>query len=97
MEYSYPISLDWTTEEIIDVVKFFECVEKAYEKGIRREDFLSKYRRFKEIVPSKSEEKQLFKQFEEVSGLISFPAVKMAKELEDGQIIHLANQRKNHR
>ncbi|NEU35490.1 hypothetical protein GN156_33080, partial [bacterium LRH843] len=37
MEYQYPISLDWSTEEIIDVVKFFESIEKAYEKGIERE------------------------------------------------------------
>ncbi len=32
MEYSYPILADWSTEEIIDVIKFFEGVEQAYEK-----------------------------------------------------------------
>lgn len=90
MEYSYPLSPDWSTEEIIDVVKFFESVEQAYEKGISREELLAKYRRFKEIVPSKAEEKQLFKQFEEVSGFVSYQVVKQAKELEDGQVIKIS-------
>lgn len=87
MEYSYPILQDWSTQEIIDVVKFFEAVEKAYEKGVLREELLAKYRRFKEIVPSKAEEKTLFKQFEEVSGYVSYNVVKRVKESEDGQLI----------
>ena len=37
MEYSYPLSTDWTTQEMVDVVHFFEAVEAAYEKGIKRE------------------------------------------------------------
>lgn len=87
MEYSYPILQDWTTEEIIDVVKFFEAIEKAYEEGILREELMAKYRRFKEIVPSKAEEKSLFKQFEDVSGYVSYNAIKLAKEIENGQKI----------
>lgn len=89
MEYSYPILPDWSTQEIIDVVKFFEAIEKAYEQGILREELIAKYRRFKEIVPSKAEEKTLFKQFEEVSGYVSYNAIKLAKQLEDGQRIKL--------
>lgn len=27
MEYSYPFSTDWSTEEIVDVVQFFEGIE----------------------------------------------------------------------
>lgn len=99
MEYSYPISPDWSTEEIIDIIKFFEAVEKAYEKGIKREDMLAKYRRFKEIVPSQAEEKTVFREFEEVSGYVSYQVVKQTKELENGQIIHLqpkGNQRKKY-
>lgn len=92
MEYSYPILTDWSTEEIIDVVSFFEGIEKAYEKGIKREEMLAKYRRFKEIVPSQSEEKTLFREFEEVSGYVSYHVVKQAKELENGQMIHLKGQ-----
>jgi len=89
MEYSYPISPDWSTDEIIAVVQFFEGVEKAYEKGIVREEMLSLYRRFKEIVPSQSEEKSIFKEFEEASGYVSYQVVKQAKDLENGQTIRL--------
>ncbi|WP_171900937.1 UPF0223 family protein, partial [Planococcus maritimus] len=47
MEYQYPFSIDWTTEEVIDVISFFEAVEKAYEKGIKKEDLMARYRKFK--------------------------------------------------
>lgn len=57
MNYSYPFSYDWSTQEIIDVIKFFEAIETVYEKGMEREKLMNTYRRFKEIVPSKSEEK----------------------------------------
>ncbi|OEC02706.1 hypothetical protein GY31_06590 [Lysinibacillus sphaericus] len=87
MEYSYPFSIDWSTEEIVDVVKFFEGIELAYEKGIKREVMLAKYRRFKEIVPSQAEEKTIFREFEEASGYVSYPVVKQAKEADDGTII----------
>lgn len=68
MEYSYPFSIEWSTNEIVDVIAFFQTVEKAYEKGVQREEVLSKYRRFKEIVPSMAEEKTIFREFEEESG-----------------------------
>ena len=80
MEYTYPFSLDWSTEEIVDVVQFFEGIEKAYEKGIKREELLMKYRSFKEIVPSIAEEKTYFREFEKESGYVSFPIVKKMKE-----------------
>ncbi|HWK22633.1 MAG TPA: UPF0223 family protein [Ureibacillus sp.] len=89
MEYSYPFSPDWTTTEIIDVVRFFEGVEQAYEKGIKREDMLARYRRFKEIVPSQAEEKTVFREFEEASGYVSYKVVKLTKELENGQVIKM--------
>lgn len=79
MEYSYPILPDWSTEEIVDVIKFFEGVEQAYEKGIKREDMLARYRRFKEIVPSQSEEKSVFREFEEASDYVSYHVVKKRK------------------
>ncbi|KGR80492.1 UPF0223 family protein [Ureibacillus manganicus] len=87
MEYSYPISPDWSTEEIIAVVQFFEGIEKAYEKGIMREEMLTRYRKFKEVVPSQAEEKSIFREFEEESGYVSYTVVKQAKELENGQTI----------
>jgi uncharacterized protein YktA (UPF0223 family) len=89
MNYHYPISYDWTTQEIIDVIKFYECIEKAYEKGIEREELMKAYRRFKEIVPSKSEEKQLCGEFEETSGYSPYRTVKLAKESQAGEIIKM--------
>lgn len=80
MDYSYPFSTDWSTEEIVDVVEFFEAVEKAYEKGIQRDELMEKYRKFKKVVPSIAEEKSYFREFEEESGYSSYPVVKKMKE-----------------
>ncbi|SHT03397.1 Uncharacterised protein family (UPF0223) [Mycobacteroides abscessus subsp. abscessus] len=80
MEYQYPIDHTWSTDEIIDVIKFFEFVEAAYEKGVARDEFMKSYRRFKEIVPSKSEEKKICDEFAESSGYSTYLTVKKAKE-----------------
>ncbi|SIT68169.1 UPF0223 family protein [Edaphobacillus lindanitolerans] len=87
MEYSYPLEPDWTTEEIIGAVKFFESVEKAYEKGIRRDELMDAYRRFKEIEPSKAGEKRIFNEFEEVSGYAPWPVIRQLKDAPDDRII----------
>ena len=89
MEYQYPISLDWNTDEIIDVIKFFETVERAYEKGIERDALMLSYRRFKEIVPSKSEEKKIGQEFEEISGYSIYRTVKNAKDSSPGVMIKM--------
>ncbi|WP_332693823.1 UPF0223 family protein [Halalkalibacter lacteus] len=80
MESKLPISLDWSKQEVIDVIRFFEIVEKAYKGGIDREILLAHYQRLKEIVPSKSEEKQLFKQYDEELEISSYHVVKKARE-----------------
>ncbi|KSU62368.1 hypothetical protein AS034_09600 [[Bacillus] enclensis] len=87
MEYQYPFSIDWTTEEVIDVISFFEAVEKAYERGIKKEDLMGRYRKFKEIVPSKSEEKKICSEFEESSGYSSYHVVKKMKETGDSELV----------
>lgn len=84
MEYQYPIDLDWSTQEIVDVITFFESVEKAYETGIICDDLLKAYRRFKEIVPSKAEEKKVCGEFEETSGYSPYRTVKEAQAAEIG-------------
>lgn len=89
MEYQYPIDYDWSTAEIIDVIHFFEAVERAYEKGIERDHMLAIYRRFKEIVPSKAEEKKLCGEFEKMSGYSSYKTMKKVKESESGKIIRM--------
>lgn len=89
MEYSYPLNTDWTTQEMVDVVQFFEAIEAAYEKGIKREDFLARYRRFKEIVPSQAEEKSILRDFEQASRYVGYKAVKAAREANEGAVIRL--------
>ncbi len=87
MDYSYPLRGDWTTEEIIAVTAFYEVIEKAYENGVKREEVMDAYREFKAIVPSKAEEKTLFKEFEEVSGYSSYHIVRAAREASDEGLI----------
>lgn len=93
MNINIPISLDWTKEEVIDVVQFFEGIEKAYETGIEKNEMLTLYKRFKKIVPSKSEEKQLFKQFDKESNYSCYHVVKEAlnKEMPATKKIKLSN------
>ena len=87
LNYSYPLSPEWSTDEIVDVVNFFEAIERAFEKGIKREELVTKYRRFKEIVPSMSEEKTYFREFEKESGYISFNVIRKIKDAPVGSII----------
>ncbi|HYK72203.1 MAG TPA: UPF0223 family protein [Pseudoneobacillus sp.] len=89
MEYQYPIDHTWTTDEIVDVIKFYESIEHAYEKGIDRDVILNVYRRFKEIVPSKSEEKTLCGEFEDISGYSSYRTIQKAKEASSGDKIRM--------
>ncbi|WP_422123645.1 UPF0223 family protein [Planococcus sp. X10-3] len=89
MDYSYPFSMEWTTDEIVDVVTFFEGIELAYEKGISREDMMARYRNFKKVVPAISEEKTYFKEFEEESGYASFPVIKELKASATGPMLKM--------
>lgn len=89
MEYQYPLDYDWSTEEIVDVIHFYEAVEKAYEQGVKREEFMQFYRRFKEIVPSKAEEKKLCKEFDEMSGYSCYRVVQTAKEAAENSTIKM--------
>ncbi len=90
MEYQYPLSTDWSSKEIIDVINFYEAIERAYEQGINKEELLDVYRRFKEIVPSKSEEKKLCDEFEKVSSYSAYRLIKRAKEVNDGEKIKMS-------
>ncbi|NJP39197.1 UPF0223 family protein [Alkalicoccus luteus] len=85
----FPISQNWSTEEVIDVVQFFEVVHQAYMKGASREEIMSAYRAFQQVVPSKSEEKQHFKEYEKQSGEIPFYVVRNAKQAKAGAIIRM--------
>lgn len=80
---------EWSTTEMIDVVKFFEAIELAYEKGVKREVMMKNYRRFKEIVPAQAEEKTLCREFEQSSGYVAYRVIKEAKAQADGTLIKM--------
>lgn len=86
-EYSYPLDEEWTTEEIVSVVEFFEAVETGYDEGIEAGQLKGHYKHFKRVVPSKSEEKTLFKEFKERSGFEPFTLTRQLKDSEDGDIL----------
>ncbi|MGY4689671.1 UPF0223 family protein [Salibacterium sp. K-3] len=88
-EYPMPMSLDWTKEEIIDVMEFFQTVEQAYDKPVPKETLVNKYRRFKEIVPSKAEEKRYFRDFDENAGVSCWKTVQQAQKAEAGENIKM--------
>lgn len=89
MEYQYPFSLDWNKEEVIDVVGFFQAIEAAYEKGIEKNQLMEAYRRFKEIVPSKADEKKFCGEFEAESGYSPYRTVQKMKDSAPNEIIKM--------
>ncbi|HFR3747328.1 TPA: UPF0223 family protein [Streptococcus suis] len=84
--YSYPLDFSWSTEEISSVLSFLNQVELAYEKGADAGQVLIAYRAFKEVVPSKAQEKQIDRDFEDVSGYSSYRVVKAAQERQKGVV-----------
>lgn len=86
MNYEYPLEETWTKEDMVNVIHFFTCIEKAYETSIDRDELLNAYRIFKQIVPAKGEEKSYFASFEKQSGYSSYHAVKLAKNTKAGKI-----------
>lgn len=82
--YNYPLDINWSTDEITSVLHFLNQVEKAYESNVDANQLLESYRVFKEIVTSKSQEKQIDREFEKSSGYSTYRAVQKAKEVEKG-------------
>ena len=85
-QYSYPLDLSWSTEELVSVLSFFNDVEAASETQVDAKKLLDSYKVFKSVVPSKSEEKRLGRDFESVSGYSFYHAVQLAKEKGEGKI-----------
>lgn len=89
MEYSYPIEYDWSTDEMVTVISFYEAIEKAYDKGIKKHELMERYREFKTIVPGKATERNLCSEFEEVSGFSAYKTMQAAKERADEETIRM--------
>ena len=81
-DYQYPLDLDWSTDEMVIVMKMWERLEQAYEKGLPSSTFLEAYQAFKKVVPSIGEEHRLGREFEELSGYSLYHAVQAAKKTE---------------
>ncbi|MGX7328363.1 UPF0223 family protein [Enterococcus bulliens] len=84
-EYQYPLDLEWTTAEMVKVVKMWEILEKSYEQNVTVEQFLAAYQEFKTVVRSIGEERKLGREFEAASGYSLYHAVKHAKALQTGK------------
>ncbi|MFV8211006.1 UPF0223 family protein [Streptococcus pluranimalium] len=84
--YTYPLDLTWSTEEMTSVLHFFNHVEKAYEAKVSASKLLDAYRTFKQVVPSKGEEKRLDKAFEQASGYSCYRAIQAAKAQPEGWV-----------
>ncbi|MDN6640168.1 MAG: UPF0223 family protein [Tetragenococcus sp.] len=84
--YQYPIDMEWTNEEIILVVTLWQALEDSYEKGIPAEKFLQAYQGFKSVVKSLGEERQLGREFENLSGYSLYKTVQQAKAHPDKKL-----------
>ena len=78
--YDYPLSPFWDTQDIIDVMALYNAVEKAYEEGISKDDFMKCYRQYIKVVDSKSEQKQINAAFEKVSHYSIYQVFQKAKD-----------------
>lgn len=76
--YSYPIEVYWSKNELTTVISLWNGVEQAYEGSIDKDDFLHLYRAFKKVVPGKADEKKLSKAFETSSGYSLYRVVQEA-------------------
>lgn len=70
MEYQYPMDVDWTTEEKIAVISFFQAVEKAYEKGIPKQELLDTYKRLKRLCHQKQKKRRIVQRLKKKAGIL---------------------------
>ncbi|OAX75461.1 hypothetical protein A0U96_06835 [Lactiplantibacillus plantarum] len=77
--YQYPLDETWTTAEIIKVTTFYQVVEAANESSITTAKLLGAYREFKTVVPAKSEEKRLSREYEAASGYRIYQTMQAAR------------------
>ncbi|MBS4769951.1 UPF0223 family protein [Carnobacteriaceae bacterium zg-ZUI240] len=87
--YEYPIDYTWSHTEMTKVITLFNAVEKAYETGILKADFLKAYADFKTVITSIGEEKRIGREFENVSGYVLYKVVQRAKNNDGKSKIYL--------
>jgi uncharacterized protein YktA (UPF0223 family) len=78
--YTYPIDYElYTKEEIIDIIDFLQAIEQANESSIKHDDLRDKYQVYRQIIRSKSMEKQIDKAFKKASGYSIYQTMKQIK------------------
>lgn len=53
MEYQYPLDLDWTNEEMMQVIQFFNKIENYYESSVKGEDVKKLIKNLKTLYQAK--------------------------------------------
>ncbi|MBM7617526.1 uncharacterized protein YktA (UPF0223 family) [Weissella uvarum] len=84
--FTLPFLDGWSTQDIVAVSRLYDAVATAYETGIERQDLLDAYRGFKEVVPSKAEEKQLDRSFQAESGYSIYQTMKQAQSSQSARV-----------
>lgn len=84
--FNYPMLDGWSTADIIAVSGLYSAVATAYESGIDRLKLLAAYGAFKQVVPSKAEEKQLDREFGGESGYSIYRTIQAAKQSDKKQL-----------
>ncbi|MQS74920.1 UPF0223 family protein [Companilactobacillus halodurans] len=90
--YSYPLDSSWSQEEIVTVIDLYNAVEKAYESGIAKDEFLQKYRLFQQVVPMKMDQKNLDKEFEVQSGYSIYQVFKASRRVKNDGKVRVSNE-----
>ncbi len=80
LNFDYPLLNGWSKEDIIKVSALYSSVAKAYEGGVEVDKLLNAYQGFKSVVTSKSEEKQLGRQFETTSEYSIYRTIQAARQ-----------------
>jgi uncharacterized protein YktA (UPF0223 family) len=85
-QFSYPFLGGWSTADVIAVSNFYSDIAAANEIGVDRGHLLDSYKAFKEVVPSKAEEKQLDRLYAEASGYSIYKTINLAKETRSNKV-----------
>ena len=58
MEYQYPLDLDWTNDEMMKVIHFFNKIENYYEASVKGDEVLNAYNSYKVVQEIKKNPNQ---------------------------------------
>ncbi len=85
--FKYPMLDGWSTQDIITMSNLYTAVANAYEGGVNRDELLLAYDQFKQVVPSKAEEKQLDRAFGSESSYSIYRTITTARNAQTKRVI----------